>query len=198
MRVRGGVVRVDDEDSAAPCQRPGDAGADRAVAVVADDDGGGSEGPEPFGELALRRLAGCLAVALVEPGDELSLGDEPALDDRVPALLDEEAAGADSGLLECCSEAPAGFVVADDREEFDGGTQGREVGREVAGSAGDRVGAGDGDGGHRCLARDPRRAAVQVLVEQDVADHDHGQITRHVEDGGESLGRVLTVCVDCY
>jgi hypothetical protein len=39
---------------------------------------------------------------------------------------------------------------------------------------------------------------VEVLVEQQVADDGNGQAPGRVEDGGEALGGVLTVRVDCY
>jgi hypothetical protein len=39
---------------------------------------------------------------------------------------------------------------------------------------------------------------VQVLIEEHVADNHDRQSMRRVEDSGESLRGVLTVCADCY
>ncbi len=104
----------------------------------------------------------------------------------------------DAAALERLAEPAARFVVAHDGDQPDTRAERGEVGREVAGAAGDAVRLRHAHGGHGRLACDPCCAPVQVLVEEHVADDGDRQCLGSLEDRSKPLRGVLTLCADCY
>src|SRR3954469_9055803 len=104
-----------------------------------------------------------------------------------------EVGAGDAALPGGVAAPAARLVVADDGDEPDVGAERGEVRGEVAGAAGDGVRVCDGDGRHGGLPCDAGGAAVQVLVEEQVADHGDRQSACSVEHGGQTLCGVLTL-----
>ena len=100
----------------------------------------------------------------------LALRDEPRLLRRHPAALHQQPR-LDAGLAaDEAGEVRAGLIVADHRDEGDGGADGDEIAHDVARAAGDAQLAMDAQDRDRRLAADPLDIAIDVAVQHRVAD----------------------------
>src|SRR6266849_3292504 len=116
----------------------------------------------------------------------MMLGDEADLARRHPRAIDDQMRfdqrlGAERG-----GERAAGIVVADHADENAAGAERGDVAGHVAGAADDQLATADRDHRRRRFGRDARHLAVDVVVEHQVSDADHGLL-------GDELEHVLEV-----
>ena len=174
-----GVARVDeDRNPPRPRQRAscGQRRRDEARAVVGDQHGVGlgDRGARGDGEGGAPGRADPVGREPVDAHDLLlgrvdAAGEDARLHRRAKPGRPHQAASIDA-RRQRPHQAAARLVAADERDEADAGAERGGVGGGAR-AAGDDLGRVVREDQHRRLARDPRHAAVDVLVRDQVADH---------------------------
>ncbi len=185
------ALRIDDHAAAGRARggdhRRGHIGRHHALAVIGDDGDRGRhhrvlhDAEQALGELRMDRR-GDLAIGAQEL---LALGDVAGLHRGLAAALHQQP-GLDIGLAaDQPGEVRAGLVVAQHRDEGDGGAERREVAHDIAGATRHRHLARDGDDRDRRLLADPLDRPIDVAVEHRVADDEHAGAGEARDRGGE-------------
>ena len=124
-----------------------------------------------------RRLE--LSTALhVVPHDLLIMGDDAGLSRGRAILVDHDAAAPSTCRSQLLEEHPAAFVRTDDAAEIRLPSQSQDVIEDVGGAAEPQGFGVDMNHRHRGFRRDPAHTAPDIMIEDEIPDHEHGGLRK--------------------